>query len=227
MELVTTDRIDFLRSLAGEFGHNYPRGRIVIAVDGPRGAGTRQFADGLAEVFRENGREAARASMEDFHAARSARARQGEDSPRGYYEDSYDYSTFRRVLIDPFRLGGSTGFQTKAFDLHRNAPVIASWLTGPADLVLIVDGVFLNRPEISGIWNASVYLDVDDATRYARLAASEGLDADPAAAANARYVGGQRLYQEQVAPQSAASAVVDNTDPEHPLRIFPDAGCCA
>lgn len=223
MRLVSTPRIEFLRVIAAEIGHNYPRGRVVVGIDGAPGSGTAFFADGLADVFREAGRAAVRASMRDFHAPRAVRRR--DESGAGYYRDSYDYVTLRRALIDPFRLGGSTGFQTAAFDLARDAPVTSSWTTGPADLVLLVDGEFLLRPAIAGVWNATVFLDVDAVTRYRRLAAPEGRNPDPAAPSNARYVNATELYRAEASPEFAASIAVDNTDEELPLRLYPDTGC--
>ena len=97
-------------------------------------------------------------------ARASERQARGRRSPEGYYLDSFDYATFRRVLIDPFRegvqTGATTGFQLAAFDLARDAPVESAWTTAPRDAVLIVDGVFLHRPELRGLWDWSVWLDV-------------------------------------------------------------------
>jgi uridine kinase len=225
MQLVTTPRIEFLRGLREEIVHNYRAGRVTVAIDGAEGSGTAEFADDLAAVYREAGTATARASMRDFHLPRQTRHRSGPADPLDYYERSFDYETLRRALIDPFQLGGSTGFQTRAFDVFRDAPVVSEWKTGPADMVLIIDGPFLLRPQIRGAVNFSVLLDVPLEAVYARLAASQGRDADPDAPSNARYVGGWRRYGAQVEPQYLASAVVDLSDQEHPRREYPDTGC--
>lgn len=225
MQLATTPRTAFLRELRAEIAHNYPAGRVIVAVDGAEGSGTAEFADDLAAVYREAGTATARASMRDFHLPRETRHLHGRADAGDYYERSFDYETLRRVLIGPFRLGGSTGFQTRAFDVRRNAPVLSEWQTGPADMALIIDGPFLVRPEVRGAWHFSVLIDVPLTEVYARLAASEGRDPDPDAPANGRYVGGWRRYGSEVEPQYLASAVVDLSDPDHPRREFPDTGC--
>ena len=55
----------------------------------------------------------------------------------------YDYATFRRVLIDPFRDGtqtsGATGFQLAAFDVARDSVIESQWVTAPRDAVLVVE----------------------------------------------------------------------------------------
>ena len=157
MRLPTTPVTALQRQLRDEVRHNNGGGRIILAVDGLDGSGKTTFADGFAEVFAEIGAAVFRASIDDFHRPRALRYERGRDDPDGFYLDSYDYATFRRVLIDPFLDGaqtsGATGFQLAAFDVRRDAPVEARWVTGPADAVLIVDGIFLHRPELRGLWN--------------------------------------------------------------------------
>src|ERR1700704_1407755 len=99
MLLPPTPRNEFLRELVGEIAHNYGHGRVIVAVDGIDGAGKTSFADDLAAVFREAGHDAFRASMEDFHRSRAERYREGRESPVSFYRDSFDYQTFRRVLV--------------------------------------------------------------------------------------------------------------------------------
>lgn len=227
MQLPATPATTLWRSLRDEVRRTHRAGRILLAVDGIDGAGKTTFADDLAAVFREDGSAVFRASIDGFHRPRSERYARGRTSPEGYYRDSFDYATFRRVLIDPFRegaqAGASTGFQLAAFDLVRDTPVESEWVTGPRDAVLIVDGVFLLRPELRGIWHWSLWLDVPVDVAAARMAERDGSDPDPWAASNARYREGQELYLRDADPRAAASAIVDNTDPAHPRRVFADS----
>ena len=185
---------DVLDSLADEFLHNYGKGRTIIAVEGDAA-----FADDFAERLGRGGHAVFRASIGDFQRPRADREVRGADTPEGYYRDAFDYSQFRRVLVEPFRMGGSTGFVTAAFDVERDQPIEMDWKTGPQDATLVVDGAFLLRPELRGIWNWSVWLDVPRA-------------ADAA----------QKLYLADN-PSSRASANVDNGDPERPRRVFADS----
>jgi uridine kinase len=158
-----------------------------------------------------------RASVDGFHRPRLDRHARGKDSPEGFYLDSFDYELLRRVLLDPFRLGGSAGFVTAAFDQESDAQVEMKWLTGPADATLVVDGIFLNRPELRGLWNYSIWLEVPEEVSDARLIARDGHG--PAE----RYAGGQVLYRAEADPRTAATAIVDNSDYERPVRVFADS----
>jgi uridine kinase len=190
MRLPPTPRVRFLRELAQELRQDGRAGRVIVAVDG--GPGGVAFADDLAAVFEEAGADAFRASMTGFHRSRADRTRLGPETLEGYYRGAYDEVTFRRVLLDPFRLGGSTGFQTAAFDEVRDAPAESRWLTAGPDAVLVLDGEFLLRPTLRDEWNSSVLL-VDAPQNPAYLA-----DANPAA---------------------HAGALVDESDPALPVRV--------
>ncbi|NEM90412.1 uridine kinase [Galbitalea soli] len=209
---------DVIGALADEILHNYGRGRVVVAVDGREGAGGAPFADELAEELRRRGHEAFRASIDGFHRPRAERYRRGRDSAEGFYLDSYDYATFRRVLIEPFRIGRIGSFVPAAFDVTRDAAVEPKWLSGPDDALLLVDGPFLLRPELRGIWNYSIWLDVDPEVALER-SAQRGAEAGLIE----RHLGGMELYLRESSPRTRATAIVDNGDPEHPRRVFADS----
>lgn len=212
------EKKDVLEALAAEIVAQYAGGRVVVAVDGMDGAGTTGFAEDLAIALTTAGRTVFRASINDFHRSQAERHSRGADSPEGYYRDSFDYSTFRRVLLEPFRMGGSTAFVTAAFDSVRDLPVQSKWRTGPKDAILVIDGTFLNRPELAGLWNYSVWLDVPR-----ELAEQRMLDRDGPRETVERFRSGQDLYLVEAKPRSAASSIIDNRDSEHPKRMFADS----
>jgi uridine kinase len=224
MRLPITPVTTLQRALRDDVRRRFAAGRVVVAVDGGDGAGKTTFADGWAEVFAEDGSTVFRASTCDFHRPRAERYVRGRRDPEGFYRDSFDYSTLRRVLLDPFRegwqTGATTGFQLAAFDLARDAPVEAAWVTAPKDAVLIIDGIFLHRPELRDVWDWSVWLESPLDVRFARMAQRDGSDPDPFARDNERYRVGHDIYLHDADPRGAASVVVDNTDPEHPVRVL-------
>lgn len=207
-----------ITALAAEIRHNYSEGRVIVAVDGMDGAGKTEFANALAAELGIGHKAVFRASIDDFHQSRARRYARGRDSAEGFYRDSFDYPTFKRMLTEPFRTGWIGSFNLKAFDLARDLPYQPVWSSGPKDAILVVDGIFLNRPELRGIWNYSIWLDVDREVAEARMLERDGRSPNPE-----RYRGGQKLYLEEAKPREAATAIVDNSDFEHPRRTFEDA----
>jgi uridine kinase len=172
MELVTTPRVSFLRELADEILRQYGLGRMIVAIDGPLQSGKTAFGDDLAEVLRERGHRVFRASMEDFHRSREAQDVYGPDTAERYFRYGFDESALRRVLVEPFRMGGSTAFVTAVFDPARDAWVQPKWITGPADAILVLDGRFVLRPRLAELWDVRIALegepvDAADAIAYA------------------------------------------------------------
>lgn len=194
---------------------DHRHGRLLIAVDGPTASGKSTFADELALAMRADGATVFRASMDDFLLPRARRYARGSTSPEGRYEDSYDYALFRRVLVDPFLMAGSTGFVLAGFDRERDVPFESDWTTASADAVVLVDGSFTLRPELRSIWAASIWLDADSEARERRIEQRDGFAADSAQAG--RYSGAHELYL-ATSPRDAASITIDNTDPDTPER---------
>ena len=189
---------------------------VRVGVDGVDGAGKTVFADELALVLRESGRTVIRASVDSFHSPRAVRYRQGRDSPRGFFEDSYDYAALARLLLDPLSEGGDRRFRREAFDHRRDAPVTAAEEAAPAGAILVLDGIFLHREELRRYWDYSVFLDVPFHISIPRGAQRGEGSADPGAASNRRYVEGQALYLSTCRPRDRATVVVNNEDLDAP-----------
>jgi uridine kinase len=202
---------DQLEALASEILHNYGRGRAMIAVDGASDAGTRQFADDLAESVRTLGHPAFRASVDDFRTPRGRREPRGQLEASAVYNDGYDYSLLQRVLLDPFRATSGTGFVLAAFDAERDAPMQSKWTTAPPDALLVIDGPFLNRPPLADRWNYSIWVE-----REASNADAAGRPDDVAATADA-------IYLADANPRATATAIIDNRDADRPRRVFADS----
>jgi uridine kinase len=223
MALQVLTRSEVIAALAEEILHNYGKGRAIVAIDGMDGAGKTEFADALAAQLGIGHRAVFRASLDDFHNPRAIRYARGRDSAEGFYRDSYNYETFKRVLVEPFRTGWIGSFVLKAFDLQRDAPFEQKWSSGPADALLVVDGIFANRPELKGLWNYSIWLEVDPDVASARQSLRDGGSVEPLKADPKRYTDGQALYLEESKPRTTATAIINNNDLEHPKRIFADS----
>ena len=85
--------------------------------------------------------------------------------------------------------------------------------------MLIVDGVFAQRPELVDAWDLVVYVHADDAVRVARMAARDGVPDDPDHPDQRRYLEAQRWYRDRCQPLDRAAVVVDNTDPDRPRLL--------
>ena len=198
-----------LRSVAALLPEPATAGRrVFIGIDGVDGAGKTTFADALGARLQC---PVIRISIDGFHRPTRRRYRQGRASPRGFFEDSYEYGAFRSLVVEPLRPGGSGRYRTASHDLASDQPV------RPPELPIARTGCRPGGRALPApartvrIWDATVFLDVLGG-RPAGAWNSGTADPNPRAPANGRYVRGQEIYLAVCDPRSAASVVVDYND---------------
>lgn len=217
------DRQCFLEQLAGRI-ISLPGARPQrVAIDGVDAAGKTSLADALAAPLQALGRPVIRASVDGFHLPRQVRYRRGPLSAEGYYLDSFDYPALKASLLDPLGPGGDGRYRTAAFDFRQDAAVDAPWQQAVPNAVLVLDGVFLLRPELEGCWDLAIFLEVPFEVTLAR-ALQRDLDLlrDEATIRQRytqRYIPAQRYYLETCRPSERADLVVDYRDPFNPQIV--------
>ncbi|MGV0811022.1 uridine kinase [Mycolicibacterium boenickei] len=187
-----------------------------VAIDGPDGAGKTHFADTLAAVLQSRHCPVVRVSIDSFHNVRAVRYRQGRQSPLGFWQDSYNYSRFRRDILEPFGPGGSRRFRRASYSHATDEILHPTHETADPASVLIVDGIFLQRVELSAHWDLTVFLDVEFTETARRMALRDGTSPDPDHPSMRRYVEGQREYFRQRHPQQRATILIDNNNVHDP-----------
>lgn len=212
----SAERDAALRALADRVVALHPGKRVAVAIDGFDGAGKTVLADELAEVLVAD-RAVLRVGVDGFHHPRARRYARGT-GPESFYEDSYDYDAFRRAVIDPLRRGAPVTPAVNDVDADR--AIHPDPITVGTDTVLLVDGIFLQRPQLTDVWDATIWVEAPFAVTVPRgNARHPGSDDDPEAAVNRRYVEGQRLYLAEASPRERASWVFDNTDLARPRLV--------
>ena len=135
-----------------------------------------------------------RASLDGFHMPRAVRYRNGE-SPSGYYSDSFDYT----------------------IDAERSSPVE----TADDDAILLLDGIFLLRPELRNYWDFTVFIDITFPSVLARSVTRDagmlGCAEQAVRRYRTRYIPGQILYLSEATPHLLADIVIQNDDPVAPM----------
>jgi uridine kinase len=165
-----------------------------IGIDGVDGAGKTSLAEEIAQLLTKRGRPSVRISLDFFERPPAERYARGELSPEGYYLD--------------------------AFDIERLHAHVLS-ISGPPELVIVVDGIFLQRPELVDLWDATVWVDADLETAAERARQRDSVRTDSLEQEleryRLRYFPAQRRYVEEQRPHERATFVLRNTgltDPE-------------
>jgi uridine kinase len=193
---------------------------VRVAVDGITASGKTTLARELAAAVAARGRPAAHLSMDGFHNPRAVRHRMGRDSADGYYLDAYDFASFRRLVLEPLGPGGDLRYRERIIDLRSDTPLDEPPVTAPEDLVLVVDGSFLQR-ELE--WDGVVFVDTPFEVARERGTRRDtellgGLE-QAERAFDQRYHAASRRYLDEVEPAGRASVVVGNEDVANPVLL--------
>ena len=196
---------------------------LRVAIDGVDAAGKTTLADELVAPVRALGRPVVRASVDSFHQPARIRYRRGADSPDGYFRDSFDYDALISCLLAPLGPGGSRRVRTAVFDHAADRSIDAPALPVAERAVLLVDGIFLQRPELRSHWDLAIFVQAGFEVTLARALARDrersGSAEQTRRRYRERYVPGQRLYLEECRPARCADFVVVNDDLENPTLI--------
>ena len=198
--------------IAALFLSSSSRGRRMLAIDGRGGVGTSRLAHELRVAFARADVTSFAASVTDFKNPRAVRERQGVHAAAGYYDDTYNLSELKRNLLEPFMLGGSASFVLQSYDSVAEAAVEPDWESAGSDAVLIVEGEFLARPALTGLWHGFLRVEAADAVRGSRLHARDGahpLLSDPS---HAQREAAHAHYERVAEPFSRADMLLDNSD---------------
>jgi uridine kinase len=196
---------------------------VRVAVDGISAAGKSTFAAELTDALAARRRPTVHLTLDGYHHPRDHRYRRGRHSAVGYYDDAFDFAAFARHVLVPLGPGGDRRYRMRVHDLESDEQVDEPALEAPVDAVVVVDGSFLQRPELAPHWDWRIFVNTSPAVARAR-----GLRRDAAALGgrrkaetlyDTRYHAAADLYRRAVSPEEHADLVLDNDDLAHPVLV--------
>lgn len=220
-------RHELLEALASHIATCAVTHPVRVALDGIDTAGKTTLADELVPLLEARGRPVIRASIDGFHLPRAQRYQRGPTSPEGYYLDSFDNAALRDVLLLTLGPGGSCRYHRAIFDYHTDSPALAPEQKAPPNAILLMDGVFLLRPELVACWDYRIFVEIAFTTALERAIRRDvalfGSSEAVQVRYHERYIPGQRLYFESAHPQEHADAIVYNDDLDNPRLLLRNA----
>jgi para-aminobenzoate synthetase len=178
---------------------------FLIAIDGGSGSGKSIVASAVAEKL-----GAALVPGDDFFAANITDEAWAQRGVKARAADCIDWQRLRREALEPLLAGKRARWQ--AFDFESGARadgaygMLAEFVEcGPAN-VIVLDGAYSARPELSDLIDLAVLVDVPIALRHERLSARE--ERAWLNAWHARWDGAEEYYFTQVRPVSSFDLVI-------------------
>ena len=123
-------------------------------------------------------------------------------------------------MLDPLAHGADRSCRLAYWDSFNDAPGPTEVVRAPDDPILIVDGAFLLRPELSSSWVLVVWLHIPFEDMVARAIERDTVWVGDAEKVRRRYrehwVPLHELYERSSGGADRADLVIDNSKPEEP-----------
>jgi uridine kinase len=178
---------------------------VLVALDGPSGAGKTTIAAGIAKHL-----EATIVPGDDFFAAQITDAEWEARSARQRAADAIDWQRLRREALAPLLAGQVARW--RAFDFAAGVrpdgtyPMSAEVTERSPAAVIVLDGAYSTRPEFLDLIDLAVLVEAPSRVREARLASRE--EAMFLSAWHRRWDGAEAHYFQLVRPPSSFDLVV-------------------
>lgn len=197
-------------------------GRLRVGIDGLTAAGKTTFADELAQWVSRAGRPVLRASLDDFKRPWRDRHLYDRESGEGYYRNAFDYEAVGGLLLRPASGAGSGACVLCSIDPLTQIDHSGVVTPAASDAVLIVDGVFAFRPEISMHWDVRIWLHIEPelSVRRGTRRDQAWAGAEAEAVHRDRYLVAERLYIDEVDPIRLVDLVIDNSTFDRPRILL-------
>lgn len=194
---------------------------VLVGINGVDASGKTILTKELSQKLKKSERKIMIASVDDFLNPKDIRYQKDKNPAESFYYDSYNYDAIINLLLKPFH-SGNLEYRNKFFDYRINSEIDCPTQEAEKNSILIMEGIFLFRPELIDFWDLKIFLDVDFETTLQRALEREteknhiGSKQKIIDRYKKRYIPGQKLYLKEVNPKAKSDIVIDNSDWENP-----------
>jgi len=193
---------------------------FVAGINGIDLSGKTQFAAALAAFLEKQGLPVTLVHLDDFHNPRHIR-RSGDNQVENYYQKGFNLQFLIENLLSPIRSRSAYRTRLTLLDLQSDEYSVQKDFDFPANSIVLIEGVFIFRPELNDFLDYRIYLHISFETMKARSRLrdiplyGEGI----LTRYEQKYQPAQEIYIKQFRPAELADIVIDNNDPLHPLLL--------
>lgn len=168
---------------------------MVVGVTGIDASGKSEMTTLLAQELERSGLSVQIVRLNDFHRVREEREDELLADPIEFYDHTFDFERLRNEILKPIRDEGQLEKTLICLDLLEDTWTAERQYLVQSDTVVLLDGVFLFRPDIAHFLDLIIHLHVDD-----NLAT-------------------ESKYLEEYPAERNADVIIDNNDSENPIVI--------
>ena len=196
---------------------------LLIAFDGVDTSGKTTLANKVFASMKEKGfLHPIRVQIDTFHNPKEIRKQKGELSPEGFFYDSFNYSAIFDHVISPVKKGAKY-ITAGLYDYKTEKEIEKTEIPICKNSVILFDGIFMNRDELYGNWDLSIFLDITFDTVIKRALVRDmelfGSEEKIKERYISKYIPGEKIYMELCKPEERADIVIENSNYDAPVIL--------
>jgi uridine kinase len=189
---------------------------FVIGINGIDGSGKTRFSESLEKFLVSRGYEIQAIHLDDFHHPRAIRYA-GENQAENYYNKSFNINLVVEKLLAPLPQKSSLSTKLTVLDWRTDRYDIEREFSFNHNTIVIFEGVFLFRKELSPYIDYKIFLDIPfEESKRRALIRDNNLSKTELKKYDEKYLPAQAKYLEEYPSGKVSDMVIDNTDWEYP-----------
>lgn len=183
----------------------HPKCFTLIGVDGLGGSGKTMYAHKLQQQLEGS----VILHLDDFVHKKEVRYNENYEEWYGYYHLQWRYDYLIKKLLLPLKSGLDVNETIEVYNRERDSYMLQK-IEIPVGTSVIVEGIFLQRPELRPYFETVIYLELDKETRLKRILDRDiymGNKEEIALKYEQRYFPAEEKYIEQCNPFALADVV--------------------
>ncbi|MBU8880422.1 uridine kinase [Bacillus sp. FJAT-29790] len=157
---------------------------FILGIDGLGGAGKTTYVQSVLDIFEKKGINAVVLHMDDFIQPEKIRYDSAKEEWYCYYYLQWRYDYFISEILTPIHLGKEIQKEIELYDKTTDT-YKKHYIEISRDTVVIIEGIFLQRPELSPYFDYVIFIDLPKEERLNRVIKRD------------TYIGGNQAIQEK------------------------------
>ena len=197
-----------------------PSKPFIVGINGIDTSGKTLFMESLARFLVSQRYDVQVINLDDFH--NPARVRNSGDDPvESYYANGFDIKTLVDKLLIPVRDETENSVSLTLLNLDTDRYEVEKTYSFTKDTVVLLEGVYLFRKELSPFIDYKIFLDVpfEEARRRAAGRDVRRFGGEILKKYDEKYLPAQKRYLAEYPPVETADLIINNSNWEEPVFI--------
>ncbi|MBO0588830.1 uridine kinase [Sporosarcina sp. E16_8] len=184
---------------------NHSKCSTLIGIDGLGGSGKTMYANKLQQQLEGS----VILHLDDFVHKKEVRYNKNYEEWYCYYHLQWRYDYLIKKILLPLKSGLDVNDTIEAYNRETDSYILRK-IEIPVGKSVIIEGVFLQRPELRPYFDTVIYLELDKETRLKRISDRDiymGNTEEIALKYEQRYFPAEEKYLEQCNPLALADVI--------------------